>query len=76
MKPKSCWRASPITRIRTDRWQGQIQVTVTEWNQFRAIDFERLRELNKTPTLVDLRNVYGRDDMIPGIVKYVGIGRG
>lgn len=51
-------------------------VIVTEWNQFRAIDLERLGELTKTPTLVDLRNVYGRDDLIPDFVSYIGVARG
>lgn len=51
-------------------------VIITEWIQFRALDFERMRKLTNTTLLVDLRNVYGRDNTIPDFVKYVGIGRG
>lgn len=51
-------------------------VIVTEWNQFRKLDMERIRGLLKTPRLVDLRNVYE-----PGVMRgmgfeYVGVGRG
>ncbi|HSE77511.1 MAG TPA: UDP-glucose/GDP-mannose dehydrogenase family protein, partial [Alphaproteobacteria bacterium] len=31
---------------------------LTEWNEFRAVDFERVKALLKTPIIVDLRNVY------------------
>jgi len=55
---------------------ANVVVIVTEWSQFRAIDFERLREPNKTPTVVDRRNVYSRDDMIPDFARYFGVGRG
>jgi len=33
-------------------------VIVTEWNEFRALDIDRLKGLMKTPVLVDLRNIY------------------
>ena len=48
-------------------------VIVTEWEQFRALDFERLRAVMKQPVLVDLRNVY-RPEEIEGFT-YHGIGR-
>jgi UDPglucose 6-dehydrogenase len=48
-------------------------VIVTEWEQFRALDFERLRSVMKQPVLVDLRNVYRPED-IEGFT-YHGIGR-
>src|SRR6266481_2141611 len=48
-------------------------VIVTEWEQFRALDFERLRSVMKQPVLVDLRNVYRPED-IEGFA-YHGIGR-
>ena len=48
-------------------------VIVTEWEQFRALDFERLRTAMKQPVLVDLRNVYRPED-IEGFA-YHGIGR-
>ena len=33
-------------------------VIVTEWNEFRSLDFERMKDIMKSPVLVDLRNVY------------------
>jgi UDPglucose 6-dehydrogenase len=49
-------------------------VIVTEWEQFRALDFDRLRAVMKQAVLVDLRNVY-RPEELPGFA-YHGIGRG
>ena len=48
-------------------------VIVTEWEQFRALDFERLKAVMKQPVLVDLRNVYRPDEM-EGF-SYFSIGR-
>ena len=49
-------------------------VIVTEWEQFRALDFERLKGMMKQAVLVDLRNVY-RPEELQGFA-YHGIGRG
>jgi UDPglucose 6-dehydrogenase len=49
-------------------------VIVTEWEQFRALDFARLKSLMKQPVLVDLRNVYRPEEM-EGFA-YHSIGRG
>src|SRR6478609_9141329 len=38
-------------------------VIVTEWEQFRALDFERLKSVMERPVLVDLRNVYRAEDV-------------
>ncbi|MBL4639081.1 MAG: UDP-glucose/GDP-mannose dehydrogenase family protein, partial [Kordiimonadaceae bacterium] len=51
-------------------------VIITEWNQFRALDFLRVRTLMKSPLLVDLRNIYSNADMAAKGFDYVGIGRG
>ena len=50
-------------------------VIVTEWDAFRALDFVRMKELLKQPVLVDLRNIYVRDDVERQGFKYVAIGR-
>src|ERR1700759_4627472 len=39
-------------------------VIVTEWEQFRALDLPRLKEIMTRPVVVDLRNVYRRDEMV------------
>jgi len=50
-------------------------VIVTEWEQFRALDFDRLKAVMAQPVLVDLRNVYRPDEMSRRGFVYEGIGR-
>jgi UDPglucose 6-dehydrogenase len=50
-------------------------VIVTEWEQFRALDFNRMKQRMACPLLVDLRNVYSGDEMERHGFLYVGIGR-
>ena len=50
-------------------------VLVTEWNQFRALDFSRAKELMADPVLVDLRNIYARGEPEAFGFRYSGIGR-
>jgi UDPglucose 6-dehydrogenase len=51
-------------------------VIVTEWDQFRALDFDRMRSLMRQPVLVDLRNIYRSDDVRGRGFEYVSVGRG
>ena len=51
-------------------------VLVTEWNEFRALDFDRLEKAMKGRVLVDLRNVYEPDEVRGLGWTYVGVGRG
>ena len=48
---------------------------VTEWDAFRALDLGRVKELAKTPVLVDLRNVYKPAEVRDAGFTYVSIGR-
>jgi UDPglucose 6-dehydrogenase len=50
-------------------------VIVTEWEQFRALDFKRLKETMTQPVLVDLRNVYRPDEIARHGFVYESIGR-
>lgn len=50
-------------------------VIMTEWNQFRALDMNKVKTLLKTPKIVDLRNVYEPKDMRQMGFEYVGVGR-
>ncbi len=50
-------------------------VFVTEWNQFRALDMSRIRDLMKAPRIADLRNIYEPEDMRELGFSYVGVGR-
>ncbi len=51
-------------------------VIVTEWVQFRALDFARLKREMTSPVIVDLRNIYRRDEMEELGFVYESIGRG
>jgi len=51
-------------------------VIVTEWDQFRALDLDRVKILMAQPVMVDLRNVYRPEDMRARGFRYAGIGRG
>lgn len=54
---------------------ADVMVIVTEWNQFRALDMEKVRSLLKSPKIADLRNVYEPADMRELGFEYVGVGR-
>jgi UDPglucose 6-dehydrogenase len=51
-------------------------VIVTEWEQFRALDFKRLKKIMATPVVVDLRNIYRGDDLEKEGFAYEGVGKG
>ncbi len=50
-------------------------VIITEWNEFRALNLERMRELMTTPVMVDLRNIYNPDEMAIAGFRYSCVGR-
>ena len=50
-------------------------VIITEWNQFRALDMARVKQLLKAPKIADLRNVYEPKDMQELGFEYIGVGR-
>ncbi len=55
--------------------QADGLVILTEWNQFRKLEKQRLRELMKHPLIVDLRNIYEPEDMARNGFRYVSVGR-
>jgi UDPglucose 6-dehydrogenase len=50
-------------------------VILTEWNEFRALDFARVKTALKTPLMVDLRNIYRPAQMAAEGFRYVSVGR-
>ncbi len=50
-------------------------VIITEWNEFRALDLKRVRALLRSPTVIDLRNIYKPADMAEAGFFYFSIGR-
>ncbi len=51
-------------------------VLMTEWNEFRAVDMERLGRAMAAPVLLDLRNVYKPAEMAAAGFSYRGVGKG
>ena len=49
-------------------------VIATEWEQFRALDLRRLKELMASPVIVDLRNIYRPEEMAQYGFSYTRIG--
>jgi UDPglucose 6-dehydrogenase len=50
-------------------------VIATEWEQFRALDLQRLKGLMAQPVIVDLRNIYRPEEMRRAGYRYIAIGR-
>ena len=54
---------------------SDVLVLVTEWNQFRYLDLERLRGVMASARFADLRNVYDGDKVRAAGFEYIGVGR-
>jgi len=55
---------------------ADVLVIVTEWDEFRALDLDRIAASLKGKVLVDLRNVYDRQEAQEAGLVYYGVGRG
>jgi UDPglucose 6-dehydrogenase len=55
--------------------EADAVVIITEWEQFRALDLERVRDLMACPVMVDLRNVYRPEDVKKYGFAYTSVGR-
>ena len=55
---------------------AHLVVILTEWNEFRAMDLEKLARKMETPRLADLRNIYSAEEArAAGFETYVAVGR-
>jgi UDPglucose 6-dehydrogenase len=54
---------------------ADVVVILTEWDQFRALDIDRIKGLMRQPVMVDLRNVYRPEEMRARGFRYASIGR-
>jgi UDPglucose 6-dehydrogenase len=50
-------------------------VIITEWDEFRALDLDRVREVMNRPLVVDLRNIYKPEELRSRGFTYLSIGR-
>lgn len=65
------WKKDPYAAAE----DADAAVIITEWNEFRALDLERLGGLMKTSRLIDLRNIYKTAEMEQAGFHYISIGR-
>ena len=71
MLPEVAFKADPYAVAEG----ADALVIITEWDQFRALDLDRIKLLMKRPVLVDLRNIYQPDDVREAGFAYVSVGR-
>ncbi len=55
---------------------ADVLVMVTEWDEFRALDLDKIAASMRGKILVDLRNVYDREEAEEAGLTYHGVGRG
>jgi UDPglucose 6-dehydrogenase len=69
----------PGIDFKTDAYEAadgaDALVILTEWDQFRALDLARMKQVMRKPVLVDLRNIYKPEDVRRDGFKYVSLGR-
>jgi UDPglucose 6-dehydrogenase len=55
---------------------ADVVVMLTEWNEFRALDLDRIARKMNTPRMADLRNIYSAEEVLAaGFDRYEGVGR-
>lgn len=54
---------------------ADVAVIITEWNEFRALDLDRVKAALKAPVVVDLRNIYDPEEMAEAGFSYISVGR-
>ena len=54
---------------------ADLLVIITEWNEFRALDLDRIRALMRVPRLVDMRNIYDPAAVRQAGFEYWSVGR-
>ena len=69
--PDVVFKAGPYEAVEG----ADVVVILTEWDQFRALDLKRVKDLAKQAIMVDLRNVYRADDVRAMGFAYTSIGR-
>ena len=71
MMPEVDWRDDPYSVVE----DADALVILTEWNIFRGIDLERVRDSMRTPIIIDLRNIFDPADVARAGFAYTSIGR-
>mgnify|MGYP005838301087 CR=1 FL=1 len=56
--------------------EADALLIITEWNEFKQIDWERIKQVMHQPIVVDGRNIYDPTEMANRGFIYAGVGRG
>lgn len=65
------WKANSYEAVK----DVDAAVILTEWNEFRALDLNRLRKVMGAPLVIDLRNIYSPEEMLKHQIDYISVGR-
>jgi UDPglucose 6-dehydrogenase len=49
-------------------------VLVTEWEEFKNVDFGKIKKIARYPFIADGRNIYDKNKLVKMGIKYIGIG--
>lgn len=55
--------------------KADMLVLLTEWNEFMHLDLEKVKNLLASPIIIDLRNIYKREEMKKAGITYISVGR-
>jgi UDPglucose 6-dehydrogenase len=79
---EACWRLKRLGEAvifcedeYTTMKNADALVIVTEWNQFRNLDLDKVKNTLRRPIFIDLRNIYRRSDVEQKGFYYVGVGQ-
>lgn len=54
---------------------ADVLAIITDWNDFKELDLEKIKAVMKTPLIVDGRNIYDREKVRSYGISYLGVGR-
>ncbi len=54
---------------------ADLLIVITDWNEFKEMDMERIRSMMKAPNLIDARNIYDKEKIAAYGFTYLGVGR-
>ena len=55
---------------------ADAMLILTEWDQFRALDLDRVKKTLRSPVVIDLRNIYRPAELVAKGLNYISVGRG
>jgi UDPglucose 6-dehydrogenase len=69
--PEVLWARDPYEAVEG----ADAIVVLTEWNEFRGLDLDRIRQMVAQPRIIDLRNIFNPAEVAQRGFSYTSIGR-